>query len=194
MRESPPAWTRWLALSALVVVLDLATKALVSSYFQYGEVREVTPFFNLVLVHNTGAAFSFLAQAGGWQRWFFTVVAVVISSALVWMLRKPGNGALLSCGLALVLGGALGNLYDRTGMPGLDWGLFDPTRSGERVHAVRDFFLLAWRWDDDWQKRIVWPNFNIADGLLVCGAIALLLLSMRKQDGQEGHVVEKLAS
>jgi signal peptidase II len=113
MPERAPAWTRWLWLSAVVVVLDLATKALVTDAFHYGEVRPVTPFFNLVLVHNTGAAFSFLAQAGGWQRWFFTLVAVAISAALIWMLRKPGTGKLLSFGLALVLGGALGNLHDR---------------------------------------------------------------------------------
>ena len=104
MSERTASWTRWLWLSAAVVVLDLATKALVSEAFHYGEVLYVTPFFNLVLVHNTGAAFSFLAQAGGWQRWFFTLVAVVISAALISMLRKPGTGKLLSFGLALEIG------------------------------------------------------------------------------------------
>src|SRR5512134_1862932 len=111
MREA--RWTRWLAVSAAIVAADLATKAWITSIFRYGEVREVTSFFNLVLVHNTGAAFSFLAGAGGWQRWFFTAVAIVISGVIVWMLRKPGNPPLLSAALALVLGGAVGNLIDR---------------------------------------------------------------------------------
>src|SRR6185436_17577103 len=85
------AWLRWLALSAAVVALDLATKAWVSAAFQYGEVRPVLPFFNLVLVHNTGAAFSFLAGAGGWQRWFFTAVTILISTFILVLLRRHHN-------------------------------------------------------------------------------------------------------
>jgi signal peptidase II len=153
MRER--SWTRWLWLSAVVVVLDLATKAIVSDTFRYGEVREVTSFFNLVLVHNTGAAFSFLAGAGGWQRWFFTAVAVVISAVLVWMLRKPETGTLLSLGLALVLGGALGNLYDRV-----------------TLGYVVDFIQVhAGGW--------YFPAFNVADSAITVGVALLIWDSIR---------------
>ena len=155
MREHPRAWMRWLALSAAVVAADLATKAWVSATFRYGETLEVTPFFNLVLVHNTGAAFSFLAQAGGWQRWFFTAVAVAISVLLVWMLRKPGTGALLSCGLALVLGGALGNLYDRV-----------------TLGYVVDFVQLH-------AGGYYFPAFNVADSAITVGVVLLVLDSLR---------------
>ena len=100
MPERANSWTRWLWLSAVVVALDLATKAVVSGAFRYGEVREITPFFNLVLVHNTGAAFSFLAGAGGWQRWFFIAVTVVVSAAIVWMLRRHHEQKLLASALS----------------------------------------------------------------------------------------------
>ena len=155
MRERPMSWTRWLWLSATVIVLDLATKALVTDAFRYGEVREITPFFNLVLVHNTGAAFSFLAQAGGWQRWFFSVVAVAISAMLIWMLRKPGTGTMLSFGLALVLGGAIGNLYDRVTMG-----------------YVVDFVQLH-------AGGYYFPAFNVADSAISVGVVLLVLDSLR---------------
>ena len=157
MRESPHSWARWLGLSAAVVALDLATKEWVSSVFRYGETMEVMPFFNLVLVHNTGAAFSFLAQAGGWQRWFFTAVAVVISGVLVWMLRKPGTGRLLSAALALVLGGALGNLYDRV-----------------TVGYVVDFIQLH-------AGGYYFPAFNVADSAITVGVVLLIWDSIRPQ-------------
>lgn len=150
MHEARGAWYRWLALTAAVVVLDLATKAWVSGAFRYGEVREVTPFFNLVLVHNTGAAFSILADAGGWQRWFFTLVAVGISAAIVFMLRRHHGQALLASALALVLGGALGNLHDRV-----------------RFGYVVDFVQLH-------AAGYYWPAFNVADSA-ICVGVALLL-------------------
>ena len=155
MRERGSSWTRWLWLSAVVVALDLATKAWVSAAFRYGEVREVTPFFNLVLVHNAGAAFSFLAQAGGWQRWFFTAVAVGISALLLWMLRKPGNATSLSCGLALVLGGALGNLYDRV--------MLGYVVDFVQLHAAGYYF----------------PAFNVADSAITVGVVLLVWDSLR---------------
>jgi signal peptidase II len=155
MRESPRAWTRWLALSAAVVAADLATKEWVSTTFGYGETVEVLPFFNLVLVHNSGAAFSFLAGAGGWQRWFFSVVAVAISAVLVWMLRKPGTGRLLSAALALVLGGALGNLYDRM-----------------TLGYVVDFVQLH-------AGGYYFPAFNVADSAITAGVALLLWDSVR---------------
>ncbi|HEX3058743.1 MAG TPA: signal peptidase II, partial [Usitatibacter sp.] len=110
MRDGTPGWARWLAVSAAVIVLDLATKAWVASALSIGDVVRVAPFFNLILTHNTGAAFSFLAGAGGWQRWFFTIVAIAISIVLVVMLRRPHRDRLVPFALALVLGGAIGNL------------------------------------------------------------------------------------
>jgi len=167
MRESPRAWTRWLALSAAVVAADLATKEWVSSTFRYAETVEVLPFFNLVLVHNTGAAFSFLAGAGGWQRWFFTVIAVVISTVLVWMLRKPGTGRLLSGALALVLGGALGNLYDRVTL--------GYVVDFVQLHAGGHYF----------------PAFNIADSAITAGVVLLLWDSVRPAAGAPGAATQE---
>jgi signal peptidase II len=150
MPENARDWQRWLAAAAGIVALDLATKAWITHAFSYGETFEVLPFFNLVLVHNTGAAFSFLAGAGGWQRWFFAVVAVVISAVIVWMLRRPGNGTLLSAALALVLGGAIGNLVDRV-----------------RLGHVVDFIQVhAAGW--------YFPAFNVADSAITIG-VALLI-------------------
>ena len=153
MREA--SWARWLALSAAVVALDLATKAWVSAAFRYGEVREVTAFFNLVLVHNTGAAFSFLADAGGWQRWFFTAVAAAISAVIVVMLRRHHANRLLAAGLALVLGGALGNLHDRV-----------------RFGYVVDFVQLH-------AAGYYWPAFNVADSAITVGVVLLLWDGLR---------------
>jgi len=99
-----PAWPRWLGISVAVAVLDFATKAWVSAAFAPGEVLVLAPFLNFVLWHNPGAAFSFLAGAGGWQRWFFVAVTVVISAVLVAMLRKSGGNRILAAALSLVLG------------------------------------------------------------------------------------------
>jgi signal peptidase II len=150
MLKGEGALVRWLGLSAAVVALDLATKAWISAAFRYGEVREVLPFFNLVLVHNSGAAFSFLADAGGWQRWFFAAVSVVISVVIVAMLRRGDQSRLASIALALVLGGALGNLWDR-----LTLG-----------HVV-DFVQLH-------AAGYYWPAFNVADSAICVGVAALL--------------------
>ena len=150
MREAAPGWARWLALSAVVIVLDLATKAWVSSALANGDVVRVAPFFNVILTHNTGAAFSFLAGAGGWQRWFFTVVAIVISVVLVVMLRRRHRDWLVPLALALVLGGALGNLWDRLALG-----------------YVVDFIQLH-------AGGYYWPAFNVADSAITVG-VALLL-------------------
>ena len=149
LKPAQPGWTRWLALSAVVIAADLATKAWVSSAFRYGEVREVTPFFNLVLAHNTGAAFSFLAGAGGWQRWFFTLVAIAISIGIVVTLRGHAGKRLFAAALALVLGGALGNLHDRV-----------------TLGYVVDFVQLH-------AAGYYWPAFNVADSA-ICVGVALL--------------------
>ena len=160
MRErTAPSWTRWLLLSAVVVALDLATKAWITATLRYGEVHEVTPFFNLVLVHNKGAAFSFLADAGGWQRWFFTGVTIVISAVLVWMLRRQHGNRLLAVALALVLGGAIGNLWDRVSLG----------------HVV-DFVQLH-------AAGYSWPAFNVADSAISVGVALLLWDSVRPGHG-----------
>src|SRR5690349_8325798 len=162
LRPAHPGWTRWLALSAAIIAADLATKAWITSIFKYGEVREVTPFFNLVLAHNTGAAFSFLAGAGGWQRWFFTAIAVVISVAIVVVLRTQAGNRLLAVALALVLGGALGNLHDRV-----------------TLGYVVDFVQLH-------AAGYYWPAFNVADSA-ICVGVALLLWDGLKGNGPAPH-------
>ena len=142
----------WLFLSVLVIVLDKWTKWLVSSQFEYREVLAVCANLNLTLAHNTGAAFSFLAQAGGWQRWFFAGIALAVSGVLtVWLMRLPAGKPWLALGLALLLGGAIGNLYDRV-----------------TLGYVIDFV-------DVYYRNYHWPAFNVADSAITGGAILLLL-------------------
>ena len=155
-RPVSPQWWRWLVLAAAVIALDLATKAWVVSVFREGQELPVTSFFSLVLAYNTGAAFSFLAGHGGWQRWLFTGIAIAASVFLVWMLRRGGH-RLLMCGLALILGGALGNLWDR-----LTQG------------RVTDFLLFHY---GGWS----FPAFNVADSAITVGAAMLILDSFRKE-------------
>lgn len=160
MRERGHDWMRWLLLAAAVTALDLATKAWVSHAFELHESRRVTSFFNLVLAHNTGAAFSFLADAGGWQRWFFAAVTTAISAVLLVMLRRHHRERLVAVGLALVLGGALGNLWDRL-----------------TLGYVVDFVQLH----IPGSGLPPWPAFNVADSGIVVG-VALLLV-----DGLRSH-------
>ena len=155
MPEARGRWYLWLWLSAAVTALDLATKAWITSLFQLGETLVVTPFFNLVLAHNSGAAFSFLADAGGWQRWFFVAVTLLVSAVLVGMLRKHPGNRLLSTALALVLGGAAGNLWDRA--------LTGHVVDFIQVHAAGYYF----------------PAFNVADSAITVGVILLLWDSFR---------------
>jgi signal peptidase II len=151
-----PNWTRWLGLSALVIVLDQLTKGWVTSSFQSGDSITVTGFFNLVLAYNTGAAFSFLADAGGWQRTFFVAIAVIAAVFIVYLLRKPQNHALLNAALALILGGAIGNVIDRI-----------------RLGHVVDFIQVH-------AAGYYWPAFNIADSAITIGAALLIWDSFRK--------------
>ncbi|MFZ3320893.1 MAG: signal peptidase II [Usitatibacter sp.] len=162
MRE-PSRWMRWLALSAAILAADLATKAWVSHVFAPGETLEVTSFFNLVLAYNTGAAFSFLADAGGWQRWFFTVITIVISVGIVVMLSRQRSAPWVSSALALVLGGALGNLYDRLALG----------------HVV-DFVQLH-------AAGYYWPAFNVADSAISVGVAMLIWDSLRPRTGKLGQ-------
>ncbi|GAB0153249.1 signal peptidase II [Marinobacterium sp. BA1] len=142
----------WLWLSLLVIVLDLGSKYLADSLLTYANPVPLLPVFDLTLLYNTGAAFSFLAGAGGWQRWLFVAIAMGMSAFLLhWMYRTPRSHYLLGVGLALVLGGALGNLYDRT------------------VHGhVVDFISLHW-------EGYYFPAFNIADTAITLGTLALLV-------------------
>ena len=139
-------------LALLVVVLDQLSKYWVTWAFEYGETVAVTGFFNLTLVHNTGAAFSFLSDAGGWQRWFFAAVAMTVSVVLIiWIARVANGQRWVAAALALILGGALGNLWDRMALG-----------------YVVDFL-------DVYYQTYHWPAFNVADSAITIGAVLLLL-------------------
>ena len=143
----------WLWLSALVIVLDLASKWLAESRLSlYQQVPLIDGLFSFTLAYNPGAAFSFLSDAGGWQRWFFIVIAVGVSvMLLIWLARLTRDRWLEPVALALILGGALGNLYDRV------------------VHGhVVDFILVHW------QQGWFFPAFNIADSAITVGAVMLI--------------------
>jgi signal peptidase II len=154
-----PRWFRWLWLSLAVIVLDFATKHAILAMFRPGEEKVVLPFFSLVLAFNPGAAFSFLADASGWQRWFFTGIAIVASVVIVWLLRKGGS-SWYCAGLALILGGALGNVLDRL-----------------TTGQVVDFLLFHWR---GWS----YPAFNVADSAITIGALLLIADSFRHRRGE----------
>jgi signal peptidase II len=155
MRAPAAANLRWLWLAVVVIALDQATKHLIVASFRPGEELPLTPFASLILAFNRGAAFSFLAAATGWQRWLFALIAVTACAIMAWLLARGGR-ALFCAGLALIIGGALGNLYDR-----LTLG-----------HVV-DFVLLHYR---DWY----YPAFNVADSAITIGAAALILDSFRR--------------
>lgn len=143
---------RWLGVSGLVILVDQLSKFAAERWLTPYEPLALLPSVNLTLLYNPGAAFSFLAGAGGWQRWLFVVLAVVVSAALlVWLWRLRPGERLLGLALSLVLGGAVGNLVDR-----LWYG-----------HVV-DFIDLYWR---DWH----WPAFNVADSAITVGAVLLLV-------------------
>ncbi len=153
---------KWSWVSLLVIVLDQLTKLWAGSALNYGEPVAVVPFVNLTLLHNTGAAFSFLSEAGGWQRWFFALVALVISAViLVWMRRLPTAKVWLAVSLALVLGGALGNVWDRI-----------------YLGYVVDFIDVYYQ---DWH----WPAFNLADSAISVGAVMLIIDSLRSERGKD---------
>jgi len=148
-------WTRffaWLFLAAVLIALDLWTKHLATQNLELYRPRVTTDWLNLTLAHNDGAAFSLLAGAGGWQRWFFTTIAVLVSGVLmVWLKRLPNSARLLPVSLMLVLGGAIGNMVDRV-----------------RLGYVVDFIDVHYQ---GWH----WPAFNIADSVIVVGVVLLLI-------------------
>jgi signal peptidase II len=143
----------WLLLSAAIVLADQLTKSYITQHFGEFEFTRVLPVLDITRMHNVGAAFSFLASASGWQRWFFIVLAVVVSIAITaWLCRLPrGTHGMLAAGLALVLGGALGNVIDRI-----------------RLGHVIDFIHFHW-------DRAYFPAFNVADSAITVGAALLLL-------------------
>lgn len=147
----------WLWLTLAIVILDQFSKSVAVQWLTLYQAVPVWPGFNLTLVHNSGAAFSFLSEAGGWQRYFFIVLTLVISIfMLVWLTRLPAGRATLACALSLVIGGAAGNLWDR-----LQYGY------------VVDFIQVYY---GQWS----WPVFNIADSAITIGAALLILDALRR--------------
>ena len=154
--SSSPRLPLWLGRALVVIVLDQFAKTLILGYFQLGDSRTVTSFFNVVRVHNSGAAFSFLAGAAGWQRWFFITLGVVAAGFIVWMLRSHPTQKLFCFAVTLIMGGALGNVIDRL------------------LHGyVVDFIQVHWR---GWY----FPSFNLADSAITLGAVLLIVDEIRR--------------
>ncbi len=153
--------SRWLGLSVLVFALDQISKWWAQGVLEPYRPEPVMPFFNLMLAYNKGAAFNFLADQGGWQRWFFVALAVIVAAVLVaWLRRLEAGQWRTAAGLALIIGGALGNVFDRL------------------IHGhVIDFLDFYY---GDWH----WPAFNLADSAITLGVIFLLLESLFHKDAQ----------
>jgi signal peptidase II len=146
----------WLGVAAIVILIDQFTKTLIVGAFANGGSHTVNAFLNIVRVHNTGAAFSFLAGAAGWQRWFFVVLGVAAALFIVWMLRSHAGQKLFSWALALILGGAIGNVIDRL------------------LHGyVVDFIQVHY-------ANAYFPSFNVADSAITVGAALLILDELRR--------------
>ena len=151
---------KWLSISAIVVAFDLYSKHLIQQNFVFGDLHSVTSFFDLVRYHNEGSAFGFLNDAGGWQKWFFNGISIVASAVIIYLLKKHTNEKLFCAGLALVLGGAIGNLYDRI-----------------TLGYVVDFLNFH-------LNNHYWPAFNVADSA-ICVGVGLLLLDSFKASKTE---------
>ena len=154
---------RSLAIATLVLLLDQLSKWSALSNLKLGIPEEVLPFMNWLLLFNPGAAFSFLAQSSGWQRWFFTILGLAASLYILWLLRKNQSDKMLSWALSLILGGALGNVLDR-----IMYG------------AVVDFIDLHY---GNWH----WPAFNIADSAICMGAALIVFSELRKSFGKSAQ-------
>ena len=146
----------WLAWAVVIFIADQVTKMLILDAYRLGDATPITSFFNIVRAHNTGAAFSFLAGASGWQRWFFTGIGIAAAIFIVWMLRAHAGQRLFSFALACILGGAVGNVVDR-----LQHGY---------VVDFLDFHWAAWHF----------PAFNVADAAITIGAVLLILDELRR--------------
>jgi signal peptidase II len=142
---------QWLGLAFIILLVDQFTKVLIIGYYHLGDSTYVTSFFNVVRVHNFGAAFSFLSDASGWQRWFFTALGFIAAAVIVWMLKSHSAQKLFSFAMACILGGAIGNVVDR-----LAYGY------------VVDFLDFHWR-------GMHFPAFNVADSAITIGAACLIL-------------------
>jgi signal peptidase II len=153
----------WLGLALIVIVLDQATKTLIVNHFALHESVPVTSFFNIVRAHNTGAAFSFLAGASGWQRWFFVALGIAASVFIIWMLRRHPEQTLFCFAVSLILGGALGNVIDRL------------------LHGyVVDFLDFHFRFLAPLFPQGHFPSFNVADSAITTGAVCLILDELRR--------------
>ena len=153
---------KWLWISTVIIVLDQITKQLVEQQLHLHQTIPVVPMFNITLAYNEGAAFSFLSDAGGWQRWFFIVLTLVISTVLLfWLKRTDPNNKTEAISLSLILGGAIGNLIDRT--------LF-----GHVIDFIQVFY-----------QTYYWPAFNVADSAISCGVVLLIISSLRSQPEQQ---------
>ncbi len=149
-RKGTSLWP-WLGIAVAIILVDQLTKTVIAGTLQLGDVRTITPFFDIVRAHNRGAAFSFLNDAGGWQRWFFIGLGVAAAGFIVWMLKRHGGQRLFGWALALILGGAVGNVIDRV------------------LHGhVIDFIQVHW-------KSAYFPAFNVADSAISIGAALLIL-------------------
>ncbi len=148
----------WLGLSLVIFLIDQYTKVLIVGSFQYGDNQTITSYFTLVRVHNTGAAFSFLASASGWQRWFFIGLGTVAAIFMLWMLKSHPSQKLFSFAIACILGGAVGNVVDR-----IIYGY------------VVDFLQFHWSWLEPLFPSGFFPSFNVADSAISLGAVCLIL-------------------
>ena len=156
-KDGAAAMRPWLWLAATVLVADQLSKLAIERSFAFGERLAIVPgLFDLTLVYNRGAAFSFLASASGWQRWFFTALGVGAAVFIVWLLARHGSQRLFAFALALILGGAIGNVIDRIARG-----------------QVVDFVLLHW-------QRFYWPAFNVADSAITVGAVLLVVDELRR--------------
>jgi signal peptidase II len=151
------SWMPWLALALAIFLADQLTKVMILGYYRLGDSTYVTGFFNVVRAHNTGAAFSFLAAASGWQRWLFTGIGIAAAIFIVYLLRSHAGQKLFSFSLACILGGAVGNVVDRL------------------VHGyVVDFIQVHW------SNTYYFPAFNVADSAITIGALCLILDELRR--------------
>jgi len=142
---------QWLGLATIILMADQFTKVMILGFYQLGDSTYVTSFFNVVRAHNSGAAFSFLAGASGWQRWFFTVVGVLAAGLILWLLKSHAGQKLFAFAMVCILGGAIGNVIDRV-----------------RFGYVVDFLDFHWH---GWH----FPAFNVADSAITVGAACLIL-------------------
>jgi len=155
--QASASWMPWLGLALAIFIVDQFTKVLIMGYYGLGDTTYVTSFFNVVRAHNQGAAFSFLATASGWQRWLFVGIGVAAAILIVWLLRSHAGQKLFSFSLACILGGAIGNVFDRL------------------VHGyVVDFIQVHWA------NSYYFPAFNVADSAITIGAACLILDELRR--------------